>query len=392
MDRSRSLRVGAFGVGRMGRVHLANLIQRAAAGDVELVAVGDRRGESLQAAVASIAACGLGVAPAEFSTPEAMADAARLDAVVVASRTEDHVRDAMAFTRRGVRVLVEKPLANSIREAAQFMEELGSEGSRLVQVAFQRRYDPAAELATAWVAGGLIGDLQQTDHTLQDQNPTPAAYQSCGITADMAIHLLFEAMSFRRWELPRTVQAVRFLAPHYEDRAGEGANVVHVFCAWGDRSVAHLWGSRINRTGYDNSFKLIGTGGRIDVGEFVGDFGVVSAKLWQGVGDGDGRIPRGTLVERREFPMTPSTTGDPDFHARYAVAYARELDAFLGQVRVGGEFEIGPEIGWKTQLTAEVAEASSRRSGRLFELVRPDGGPIESANDAVAFAEAAALT
>jgi len=62
----------------------------------------------------------------------------------------------------------------------------------------------------------------------------------------MAIHLVFEAMAFRRFELPTTVQAVRFLAPHYDDAAGEGANIVHAFLSWRDGSLAHLWGSRLN--------------------------------------------------------------------------------------------------------------------------------------------------
>jgi hypothetical protein len=49
-------------------------------------------------------------------------------------------------------------------------------------------------------------------HVPQDNTP-PGGYRSCGITADMAIHLVFEAMSFRRFELPRQVQDSRFM-PH----------------------------------------------------------------------------------------------------------------------------------------------------------------------------------
>ena len=130
-----------------------------------------------------------------------------------------------------------------------------------MQVAFQRHFDAAARAALAWVSSGRIGPLQQSHHVLQDKNPTPVGYQSCGITADMAIHLVFEAMSVHGFELPSAVQALRFAAPHYDDRAGEGANVVHTFCTWADGSIAHLWGSRINSAGYDNGFKLIGTEG-----------------------------------------------------------------------------------------------------------------------------------
>ncbi len=387
MGELEPLRLGIFGVGRMGRVHLENLLRLALKGTVELVALGDRR-ESTRAAATAAVSHGMGAdrthPPAQFDDPRKMAAAVPLDGVVVASRTEDHAADSQAFTSRGIPVLVEKPLANSVAEAVECVKALGPEGRHLVQVALQRFYDQPAQAAMEWVSKGLIGSLQQTHHVLQDKNPTPPDYQSSGITADMAIHLVFEAMSFRAFELPRYVQALRFMAPHYEDRAREGANIVHVFCTWADDSVAHLWGSRINSTGYENGFKLIGTDGRIDVGEFSGDFGEVSARLWRGTGRGP--LPRGTLAAQRKFPMRRPEPWHPDFYPRYANAYAAELDAFLQHVRRGTPFELGPEVGWKTLLVANTAEQSSRLGGQRFELAL-EGRPLASAADAAKFAE-----
>ena len=386
-----SLRLGIFGVGRMGLVHLEHLVGLARARAIELVAIGDRYAPALASAHDQLTACGglpLTAPLKPFATPEAMAAEAGLDAAVVASRTSDHARDSLAFASRQIPVLVEKPLANSVAEAAALCAAPGVAGGRLVQVAFQRHYDAAAQAASGWVATGRIGELQQSHHVLQDKNPTPANYQSCGITADMAIHLIFEAMTFHAFALPRTVQALRFMAPHYDDRAGEGANVVHAFCRWADGSLAHLWGSRINNTGYDNGFKLIGTKGRIDVGEFCGDFGIVSAKLW--LGTGEGRPARGTLSEALEFPMAAPAATHPDFYPRYAAAYAAELAAFLDHVRLGTPFAIGAEVGWKTQLVADTAEASSCLGGREVELILPDGAAIRTAEDAATFFAAVA--
>ena len=387
MSRSRKLRLGAFGVGRMGRVHLENQVNLWREGEIELVAVGDRYQPALDSAQDLLGHAGCADStgrPAQYDSPEKMASEAELDGVVVASRTEDHVRDSRAFTSCGIPVLLEKPFANSISEALGYAEELGDGGDRLLQVGFNRHYDPAAQAASKWVVDGKIGDLQQTDHILQDKNPPPSAYQSRGITADMAIHMVYEAMSLRAFQLPVSVQALRFMAPHYEDSANEGANVVHIFCTWPDDSLAHMWGSRINGTGYDNALKLIGTEGRIDVGEFAGDFGEITAKLWRGTGSGP--FARGTLAERREFSMTCPSQGQPDFYARYANAYARELDGFLHHIRSGTPFELGPEVGWKTLLVANTAEASSRSGGRCFELAVA-GERIATTNDAVKFAE-----
>jgi myo-inositol 2-dehydrogenase/D-chiro-inositol 1-dehydrogenase len=377
------LRLGVFGVGRMGLVHLEHLIALHQAGGIALVAIGDRHAPVLSSAGRLLTELG---GPdlaqvARFDDPHRMATAARLDGVVIASRTEDHARDSLAFAGRGTPALVEKPFANSIEEAADFCGRLGARANRLVQVGFQRHFDSAARAALSWLTAGRIGQLQQSHHVLQDKNPTPAGYQSSGITADMAIHLVFEAMSVHGFELPRSVQALRFAAPHYDDRAGEGANVVHTFCTWADGTVAHLWGSRINSAGYDNGFKLIGTGGRIDVGEFVGDFGTITVRLWSGAGEA-----RGRQIEDATFPMTRPCARHPDFYARFAAAYADELSSFVDCVRRGAAFDLGPDLGWKTLFVANLAEASSRSGGRRFDLVRADGSAIATAHDAAAYA------
>ena len=379
------LRLGAFGVGRMGQVHLEHLIAFHQAGKIELVAIGDRHAPMLSSASGLLT--GLGgpdlTRVARFEDPDSMAVAARLDGVIVASRTEDHARDSLAFTGRGTPVLVEKPVANSIAEAAGFCAALGGGANRLLQVGFQRHFDAAARTALGWLSAGRIGEIQQSHHVLQDKNPTPAAYQSCGITADMAIHLVFEAMSVHGFELPSSVQALRFAAPHYDDRAAEGANVVHGFCTWTDGSVAHLWGSRINSAGYDNGFKLIGTEGRIDVGEFIGDLGPITARMWSGAG-----AERGREIETATFPMTQPSARHPDFYARYAAAYVAELSAFVECIRNDEPFDPDPDLGWKTLFVANLAEASSRSGGRRFELVQADGSAIATAADAAAFAGA----
>ena len=138
-----------------------------------------------------------------------MGEQGALDACVVASQTGDHARDALSLVRRGIPVLVEKPLAGSVAEVAAFCAELGDAHQESIQIAFQRHYDAAAQAATRWFADGRIGALQQSHHMLQDKNPTPANYQSGGITADMAIHLIFEAMSFHAFELPASSSCSR---------------------------------------------------------------------------------------------------------------------------------------------------------------------------------------
>ena len=330
-------KLGIFGVGRMGRVHVEHLIKLHKSKSLAFTCIGDNHKETAEATRQLIA----GVAPdlanqiQIFSSPAAMASAGSLDGVVVASRTTDHGPQATEFIRLGIPVMVEKPMTFGIQEAAALLKECAGQDKAFVFVAFQRHYDEAAQLARRWVSEEQIGILQQSHHVIQDKNPTPVGYQSGGITGDMAVHLVYESLSFRGFSMPSSVQALRFNAPHYDDRAKEGANIVHTFLTWADGSLAHLWGSRLNVTGYDNGFKLIGTKGRIDVGEFAGDFGDVSCKLWTGNGVNG---PRGILSEHREFPMRSTESEEclpnpPDFYPRYAQAYESELREFVELVR-----------------------------------------------------------
>ena len=82
--------------------------------------------------------------------------------------------------------------------------------------------------------------------------------------------------------------------------------------------------------------------------------------------------------------MTRPSARHPDFYARYAAAYAAELSAFVDCLRRKAPFDLGPDLGWKTLLVANLAEASSRSGGRRFDLVQANGSAIATVVDAVA--------
>ena len=71
---------------------------------------------------------------------------------------------------------------------------------------------------------------------------------------------------------------------------------------------------------------------------------------------------------------TPSD--HPDFFARFADAYDAELGAFLQHLAEKTPFRVGAEVGWKTLLVANLAEASSRRGGHVYHLETEDGRAV----------------
>ena len=75
----------------------------------------------------------------------------RVDAVSVAVPTESHVEVARLFVERGIPVLVEKPLASSIAEADQLLEE-AARRKVLVATGHTERFNPAVEAALKLVS------------------------------------------------------------------------------------------------------------------------------------------------------------------------------------------------------------------------------------------------
>ena len=141
------LRVGIFGVGRMGRIHVENLIRLHLEDRIEFLAIGDRHRPALDATldlIKQLADAELVAKIQTFSSSQNMLEEIRLDAAVVASRIADHFEDVLVFVRHGIPVLVEKPLFEKVGQAAQLASELGPEKEHLIQVGFQRHYDPAA--------------------------------------------------------------------------------------------------------------------------------------------------------------------------------------------------------------------------------------------------------
>ncbi|MBT6146094.1 MAG: Gfo/Idh/MocA family oxidoreductase [Gemmatimonadetes bacterium] len=184
------LRLAVVGVGRIGQFHAQHFQELAAErGDCELVAVADRHADTA-ARVATRLQAGQDAAIAAFDSTEALIAAGVADAVLVASRTEDHQRDSMALVEARLRVLLEKPLADTLDEARDFGAWLDEDETRAraVMLAFQRRYDPAMLRARQLLQDGVIGELFKIVSILEDPEPPPNGYQSAGLLTDMGVH------------------------------------------------------------------------------------------------------------------------------------------------------------------------------------------------------------
>lgn len=131
---SAVLNVGVAGVGHLGRHHGRLL---AGLPGVTLVGVADLVLDRARAVVAGTSA-------------EALTDfrdlVGRVDAVTIAVPTVDHLAVARPFLERGVAVLVEKPMAASLAEAAEMLD-LAQRSGAVLAVGHTERFNPAIAAA-----------------------------------------------------------------------------------------------------------------------------------------------------------------------------------------------------------------------------------------------------
>jgi predicted dehydrogenase len=139
------LRLAIAGFGGFGQQHATTA---RANPDCTLVAIADPAPD----AAARAAALGL----AAHADPVAMLDAVAPQALIVATPNATHVPVALAAIERGIPVLVEKPIAESL-DGARKLVEASAARDVPVLVGHHRRYNPIVEDARAAVASGALG-------------------------------------------------------------------------------------------------------------------------------------------------------------------------------------------------------------------------------------------
>ncbi len=142
-----AVRLAVIGAGRIGARHAKMAATEPAC---ELVAIADP-----DPAAAALAA---EVGAAHYVSHDELLDTARPDGAIVAVPTGLHAEVGVACARRGVHMLMEKPIADSLAAGRRIVATAEAAGVR-VAVGHHRRFDPAVGGAQECIRGGAIGTL-----------------------------------------------------------------------------------------------------------------------------------------------------------------------------------------------------------------------------------------
>jgi predicted dehydrogenase len=214
------VRIAVIGVGHLGRHHVRLL--STTPGVVQVAAV-DRDLDRARAA-AGPAGC------------EALEDArdlvGRVDAVIVAVPTVDHLAVARPFLERGVHVLVEKPMARSLEEADELVS-LAARSGALLAVGHTERFNPAMRAAEPALTSPRFIEV----HRLSG---FPERSLDIDVVFDVMIHDLDIILAVDRTEVA-SVEAVGIpvLTPHVD--------IANARVRFASGCVANVTASRISR-------------------------------------------------------------------------------------------------------------------------------------------------
>ena len=141
-----SISIGVIGAGLIGRKHLKKIMEHpdyglAGIADVDTAAVA---AQYPQARV--------------FADHRALLDQARPDAVIVASPNQVHADIGVDCARRGVHILVEKPVTDTLEAAGRLIGECRKAGIRTL-VGHHRRHHEQVQILRTLLGEGQIGAL-----------------------------------------------------------------------------------------------------------------------------------------------------------------------------------------------------------------------------------------
>jgi myo-inositol 2-dehydrogenase/D-chiro-inositol 1-dehydrogenase len=330
------LRCAVFGVGRIGRIHAANLARHVEG--VQLVAIAD-----VDRAAADDLATRLGVRTVTTDYAELLARP-DIDAVAVCTPTATHYDVLLASIAAGKAIFTEKPIDLELARIDAINAAAVARDVPMM-VGFQRRYDPDFARVRAMVEAGAVGDVHVVRITSRDAVPPPRAFvpTSGGIFLDMTVHDL---------------DMVRFLTGREVTGVYARASVLvdPMFAEEGDWDTAvvtlTLEGGALATV--DNSRKAVyGQDQRVEV---FGSIGVVATT--------NHTVDRITSANEAGGHSARLMAFFPE---RYADAYRLEMQAFADAVRAGRRMPVTGEDGRRATALA-LAAARSARENRYISM------------------------
>jgi myo-inositol 2-dehydrogenase/D-chiro-inositol 1-dehydrogenase len=250
--------------------------------------------------------------PALTSADDVLASDA--DAVAICTTTGTHAELIIASARAGKATFCEKPISLDLATVDEAIAAVDAAGT-LLQVGFNRRFDPGHQAVQRAAASGELGDLWTVKITSRDNYPPTIEYlaSSGGMFLDMTIHDFDLARYVVGSEVVEVYAAGAALV---DPKIGEVGDVDTSVVTMRHRSGCFtiIDNSRAAGYGYDQRLEAFGS---------------------KGIALSENPVQHATVIRtgtgHRGAAMYES------FPDRYELAFQRQWEAFVNAVVTGGE-------------------------------------------------------
>ena len=172
------IRIGLLGAGRIGQIHARAV---SALDNVEIVAVHDPFDEA--------AAYVQAMTGARRASVMEIVDDPDINAVIIASPTNQHAEQIVEAAQGGKHIFCEKPIDLDLDKVRECVAEVEKAGVQLM-IGFNRRFDSNFNAVKRNISNGEVGEVELVQITSRDPEAPSMDYlkTSGGLFLDMMIH------------------------------------------------------------------------------------------------------------------------------------------------------------------------------------------------------------
>lgn len=323
----RKLNIGVVGTGRIGRLHVGNLMTRVK--NAHVVAVSD----VVPASCRELA--GQWNIPKAYDNFKLLVNDPEVEAVLVCSSTDTHSTIAYEAVTAGKHVFCEKPIDFDLGRIQKVIDAVNSQGVKF-QVGFNRRFDRNFKKVRDTVQAGTIGSPHIVMVTSRDPAPPPIEYVkvSGGIFLDMMIHDFDMVRYLSGSEVTEVFTNGVVLVDPAIGEAGDVDTAI-VTLKFANGAIGVINNSRKAVYGYDQRVEVFGAKGCISAENETPSLTTLMTE-------------EGVL---REKPLY-------FFLERYNDAFIEEMNCFVASVLTDTPTVVNAEDGLKPVLIAMAAKKS----------------------------------
>ncbi|KAI9661866.1 MAG: hypothetical protein M1821_009105 [Bathelium mastoideum] len=299
------LKVAVAGLGRMGKRHAVNFLERTPR--AELVAAFSPDPKELDWARIHLHPNGVQL----YDDYDQMIAQSGLEAVVIGTATSVHAEEAVKAMDRNLHVLCEKPISTNLDVCRDVVAAARKKPHLKVMCGFSRRFDESYRAAYSKVENGLIGRpsiLRSQTCDKHDPSGFFVAYAawSGGVFVDMSVHDIDLTLWFFGDDImPKSVSAYGITAVQPAlKKYNDYDNAVGIVEFYGGK-IAYYYCSRMMPHGQEDTTEIIGTEGKLSVNANPQQ-NFVNYYHSEGI--------------TREVP--------PDYYGRFEMAFVREANEF----------------------------------------------------------------